>query len=149
VDDLDDEDLEDMEITSHRPMLVGLEIDPNMMEKGGGEPLWKKEYDGLGMEGEENIALMNQDGETSAAQTPTRSTHTHPKGEGNRNSLPPSRQPSKSTVDEGDALLADGDGSDEEGSDEHPRDPMRSSMASTVASIQGREVSPRRASLFS
>jgi len=147
VDDLDDEDLEDVEVTSHRPMLFGLEIDPNVGGGGSGKPLWRKEFDGIGVEREEAISLMDRNGTGSAAQTPIRSAHSNPKGEGDRSSSPPSRQPSKSTVDEGDALLADADENYGD-PDEYLRDQMRSSMASTVNS-GGPEVSPRRSSYFS
>jgi len=148
VDDLDDEDLEDMEVTSPRPMLFGLEIDPNVRGEGSGKPLWRKEFDGIGVEREEAISLMDRNGTESASQTPIRSAHSHPKGEGNRSSSPPSRQPSKSTVDEGDGLLAGADENDEEDPDEYMRDPPRASMTSTVNS-HGLEVSPRRSSYFS
>lgn len=148
VDELDDEDLEDVEITSRRPMLVGLEIDPNVVGVGSGMPLWRKEFDGIGVEGEEAISLMKQNGNNGMVQTPTSSAHSHSKGEGDRNSLPPSRQPSKSTVDEGDRLLADADANDDDDSDGYSRDPMRSSMTSTVNS-EGGVVSPRRTSYFS
>ena len=142
VDDLDDEDLEDVEIISQRPMLVGLGIDPNLRGEGSGEAVRRKGFDGIGAEGEEVIALMTCDGNDSATQTPMQSARS--KGEGDRDSLPPSRQPSKSTVDEGDALLGDADENDDEDTEEfHPR----SSMASTVNS-KFREVSPRRTSYF-
>ena len=146
MDDLDDEDLEDMEITSRRPMLVGLEIDPEMRGEGSERPVWRKGFDGVGVRGEEVIPLMNRDGNDGASQTPIQSTHS--KGEGGRSSSPPSRQPSKSTVDEGDALLVDEEENEEEDTDEYLRDPMRSSLASTMNS-EKREVSPRRTSYFS
>lgn len=142
VDDLDDEDLDDVEIVASRPMLVGLGIEPNV--KGGGSvvsPVWKRGFNGIGAEGEEAISLMNRDGSHSAAQTPIRSAH--PEGQGDRSSLPPSRQPSKSTVDEGDALLVDAGEND----DGYARDSMISSVASTMRS-EGLEVSPRRTSYF-
>ena len=147
MDDLDEEDLEDREITSRRPILVGLEIDPNIRGEGSGEPWWREVLDGIGVEREETVSLMNQNGNNSAAQTPVRSTHSHPKGKGDEKSSPPSRQPSKSTVDEGDALLFDG-GENDEDSDEYSRDPMRTSLASTVNS-EGRVVSVRRTSYLS
>ena len=133
VDDLDEEELEDMEIVSRRPMLVGLEIDPNAMGEGSGGAVWREGFDGINVEGEEAISLMNRGENNSVANTPIRSVHSHSKGEGGRNSLPPSRHPSKSTVDEGDALLVDADAY------------SRSSMASTVHS-ESWEVSPRRTS---
>ena len=136
MDDLDDEELEDMEIISPSPMLVGLEMDPNAMEGGSVLPVWKKDFGEIGA-GEEAISLMSRDGSDSAAQTPIQSEY--PKGEGDMSPPPPSRQPSKSTVDEGDALLVDMGGSEE---DEYS---MRLSMASTANSV-GPEVSPRRAS---
>ena len=138
VDDLDDEDLEDMEIISPSPMLVGLEMDPNARGGSGGPSVRRIDSGGIG-EAEEGISLLNQGGSDSAAQTPIQSAY--PKGEGDRSPPPPSRQPSKSTVDEGDALLVDADGNDEEGYS------MRFSV-STTNSV-GREVSPRRASFFS
>jgi len=134
VDDLDDEDLEDMEIISPSPMLVGLEMDPNARGGGSGPSVRKKDFTGIG-EAEEGLALINQGG--SDGQTPIQSTH--PKGQGDMSPPPPGRHPSKSTVDEGGALLVDAD--DEEGYS------MRLSM-STTNSV-GREVSPRRASFFS
>ena len=144
VDDLDDEDLEDTEITSREPMLVGLEIYPDVREgEGSRGPVWRRGFDEVG---EEIIPLMDRDGENSAAQTPMRSMHSE--GEGDRNSLPPNRQPSKSTVDETDALLVGEDENDEEDPDGYSRDPMRSSLASTVNS-EVQEVSPRRVSYFS
>jgi len=145
VDDLDDEDLEDMEIISPRPILAGLEVDMGMRGEGHVESLWRKDFDGIGVEREEAISLISPTGNKSAAQTPIRSAHSHPTSEGDRNLLPLNRQPSKSTVDEGDALLADPD--DDDDSDGFSRDLMRSSMASTVNS-EGREVSPRRVSYF-
>lgn len=144
MDDLDDEDLEDTEITSREPMLVGLEIYPDVREgEGSRGPVWRRGFDEVG---EEIIPLMDRDGENSAAQTPMRSMHSE--GEGDRNSLPPNRQPSKSTVDETDALLVGEDENDEEDPDGYSRDPMRSSLASTVNS-EVQEVSPRRVSYFS
>jgi len=138
VDDLDDEDLEDMEIISPSPMLVGLDMDPTARGEGGGSSTRKVDFDGI-EKAEEGISLINQGGSESAAQTPIQSTH--PKAEGDRSPPPPSRHPSKSTVDEGDALLADADENDEEGYS------MRLSM-STTNSV-GREISPRRVSFFS
>lgn len=145
VDDLDEEDLEDVEITSRRPMLVGLEIDPTMGGEGSAEPLWRKEFDGIKVEGEEALSLMNRSGNNSAAQTPIRSAHSDSRVEGHRSSPPLSRQPSKSTVDEGDALLVI---TDDDDSDGYSRDPMRTSMASTVNS-ERREVIPRSTPYFS
>lgn len=139
---MDDEDLEDVEIISRRPILVGLEIGPSVGGEGSGEPLWKKEFDGIRVEGEEAVSLMNRNGNNSAAQTPIRGAHSDSRGEGDRSSLPPSRQPSKSTVDEGDALLADTDDED------LVRYPGRPSMASTVDSDR-QEVRPRITSYFS
>ena len=46
VDDLDDPDLEYTEITSCRPMLVGLGIDRDVVGEGSGMPVWRKEPDG-------------------------------------------------------------------------------------------------------
>ena len=138
VDDLDDEDLEDMEIISPSPMLVGLEMDPNAGGGGGGPSMRKKDFGGIEA-AEEGRSLINRDGSDSAAQTPIQSAH--PKGVGDGSPPPPSRQPSKSTVDEGDALLVDVDENDEEGYS------MRFSV-STSNSV-GREISPRRASFFS
>ena len=145
VDDLDDDDLEDMEITSHRPILVGLEVDRSMRGEGSVESLWRKDFDGIGVQREEAVSLISPTGNKSAAQTPIRSAHSHSTGEGDRNSLPLNRQPSKSTVDEGDGLLVDADDDDLDG---YPRDLMRSSMASTVNSELGRQVSPKRMSYF-
>jgi len=144
VDDLDDEDLEDMEITSRRPILVGLEVDMSMRGDGSVESLWKKDFDGIGVQREEAISLISPTGNKSATPTPIRSAHSHSTGESDRDSLPLNRQPSKSTVDEGDALLVDADDDDSDG---FSRDLMRSSMASTVNS-DGRQVSPRRMSYF-
>jgi len=135
-----------MEITSHRPILVGLGIGPSVRGEGNVESLWRKDFDGIGVEREEAISLISPTGNNSAARTPIRSTRSHSTGKGDRNSSPPSRQPSKSTVHEGVGLLVDAD--DEEDLDEYSRDPMRSSMASTVDS-EGRVVSPRRTSYFS
>ena len=147
VDELDDEDLEDMEITSRRPILVGLEVDMSMRGGGSVESLWRKDFDGIGVRREEAVSLISPTGNKSTAQTPIRSTHSHSTGEGDRNSLPLNRQPSKSTVDEGDALLVDADDDDGDPGG-YPRDLMRSSMASTVNSELGRQVSPRRVSYF-
>jgi len=141
VDDLDDEDLEDMEIISPSPMLVGLVMGPSARGEGS-EPLVRKEGFGGTVVEEEASLLINRDGNDSAAQTPIQSVH--PRGEGDRSSLPPSRQPSKSTVEEGDALLVDAGGIDED-LDEYS---MRLSLGS-VANSDRRIVSPRRASFFS
>jgi len=72
---------------------------------------------------------LGWDGNDSAAQTPIQSVHL--KGEGGRSSLPPSRQPSKSTVDEGDALLPVVDA----GGHDRVKDPDGHSMWFLVGSI--------------
>lgn len=145
MDDLDEEELEDVEIVSRSPMLVGLKIDPDVRGEGSGEPLWRKDPYGIGVEAEKVIVFMNRSGSHGAAQTPI-SAHPHPKSKGDRDSLPLSRHPSDSTAHEGSALLADPDDCDD--LDGYPRDPMRSSLASTVNS-EGQQVSPRRTSYFS
>jgi len=127
-----------MEIIAPSPMLIGLEMDPNARGGGAGPSMRKKDFGGIG-EAEEGTSLINRDGSDSASQSPVQGVH--PKGEGDRSPPPVSRQPSKSTVDEGDALLVDMDENDEEGYS------MRFSV-STSTSV-GREVSPRRASFFS
>ena len=143
VDDLDDEDLEDMEIESRRPMYVGLQIDPNMRGEGSGGPVWRKGFDGIGAGGEEAMPFVTRSESISSAQTPIRSVP--PKSD--RSSLPPSRHPSKSTVEEGDALLVYADENEEEPDSGHSMGPFRPSLASTVES-EDREVIPRRTSYF-
>ncbi|KAF9779784.1 hypothetical protein BJ322DRAFT_1113088 [Thelephora terrestris] len=142
--DADDEDLEDVEISSHRPMLFGLDIDPGAVGEGGGLPLWRKDFDGVRMEGEEVTSLMSRNGKPIIVRTPVRSTPSHPKVEGDTESLPPGKKPSKSTVEEDDALLVDSD----EDLDSPLRYPPRASIAST-ANSDAREVTPRRTSYFS
>ena len=138
ADDDDDEELEDIEITSSRPMLVGLEIDPNGVGEGSGSPLWRKEFDRVGVE--EVTSLMSRNAKAVAARTTVRSTYSPPMVD--TESLLPSRQPSKSTVEEG-ALLVDVDWD----LDSPLRYPPRASIASTVNS-DPREVIPRRLSYF-
>ena len=140
MDDLDEEDPEDREIISDRPILVGLE-----MGEGRSESLWRKDFDGIEVEREEAISLMSPARNKSTAQTPIRSAHSHSPGQGDRNSLPLNRQPSKSTVDEEDALLVDAD--DDDDLDGYSRDPIRASI--TTMNSECREVSPRRTSYFS
>ena len=84
-------------------MLVGPEIDPNAMGEGSGEAVWREGFNGISVEGGEAISLMNRGKNNGVANTPIRSAHSHLKGKGDRNLLPPSQHPSKSTVDEGDA----------------------------------------------
>ena len=127
-----------MEITARRPMLVGLGIDlPDVRGESSSQALLRKEFGGKERGGEEGVPLMIPGGSNSS--TPIRSAHFPSEGGGDRNSLPPSRQPSRSTADEGDGLLVD---VGEE--DEYSMDPLRMSLASTV----GRRVSPRRASFL-
>ena len=143
--DVDDEDLEDVEITSRRPILAGLRMDPNKVGESSVSPLWRKEFDGMGVEGEEIVSLVNRNGSNGDPLSPVQSTHSS-KGEGDRESLPPARQPSKSTVDEGDALLVE---MGEEGWDRYSREQARTSIASTVnSSYQAREITPARMSYF-
>lgn len=107
ADDFDDEDLEEVEIISHRPMLVGLGIDPNVVEQSNREPLWKREYDVIGAEGEEVVSLMDRKGK-SVVRTPMRSARgSHLMGDGDANLTLLGRQSSKSTVGEAGALLVD------------------------------------------
>jgi hypothetical protein len=106
TEDMDDEDLEDVEITSRRPMLVGLGIGPSVMGQGSGRPLWRREYDGIGLEEEEAISLMDPKGK-STARTPVRRARSHPMGDSNQGLALPGRQLSESTVDEVGSLLAD------------------------------------------
>jgi len=136
VDDLDDEDLEDVEITSRRPMLVGLGIDlPDVRGESSGQALLRGGF-GRTEIGEEGVPLIIG----SNSSTPIRSAHFPSEGGGGRNSLPPSRQPSKSTAGDKDGLLVDvGD------ENEYSMDQLRMSVASTIDG-GGRRVSPRRSS---
>lgn len=144
LNDLDDEELEDVEITSSRPMLFGLEIDPNVVGEGSGKPLWRREFDGIGVEGEEVFSLVNRKGK-KPDRTPVRSGNSHAMGEGGeRELLSPSRRPLKSTIDEVDALLVDGYGDDDD-PERDSRDQPRTSIASTsTVGYEAQEVNPRR-----
>ena len=131
VDDLDEEDLEDIEITSRRPMLVGLGIDlPDMRGESSTQAMMRKEFAVKALEGEEGLPLMLG----SNNSTPIRSAHFPSGGRCERCSSPLARY----TVDQGDVLLVDvGD------EDEYVMDPLRMSVASTLDD-GGRRVSPRR-----
>lgn len=108
--ELEEEDLDDdVEITSRRPILVGLGIDPNLVGEGSGRPLWRKEFDGIGVEGEEVILLVDRKGK-DRARSPVRSESSPPVGEDDGELVPPGRQLLKSAVDEADALLVDANG---------------------------------------
>jgi len=83
----------------------------------------------------------NRNGKPIAARTPVRSTFSPPRVA--TESLPPGRQPSKSTVEEDYALLVDVDWD----LDSPLTYPPRASIAST-ANSDPREVIPRRLSYF-
>ena len=143
ANDLDAEELEDIEVTSGRPMLVDLEIDSNVVGQCGGRPLWRREFDGIGVEGEEVISLMDQKGKNTAL-----SARFRPMGmKGNGELLPHVRQSSTSTVGEGDGLFVDAYRYGED-SDGYSGDLSRTSVASRVG-FEAREVAPRRTSYSS
>jgi len=147
VGDLDDEEIGDVEVTSRRPILFGLGMDSNVVGQGSGKHLWRRGFDGTGVEGQEVVSLMDRGGESSA-QTPVRSAISRPIGDGSDGKwLHPGRQPSTSSIDEANALLVDAYGYDED-SDRYSRDHSRPSFASAVGS-EAREVTPRRQSYFS
>lgn len=115
------EEIDDAEITSSRPMFVGLEIDQSMTWETVERPLWRKDVEELGVEGEEAVSLVNQDGRTGSVQTTIQSTHPYSRGEGNMGPVWSTRRPSR-TGNEGDTLLVD---MDEVGySWDHPRAPV-------------------------
>ena len=129
VDDLDDEDLEDMEITSRRPMLVGLGINlPDVRGEGSGQVPLRREFGGKEA-GEEALPLMIG----SNSSTPIRSAYFLLENGGEKSFSPHRRR----TVNQGDGFLVD---VGEE--DEYTMNVLRMSVASTIDG--GQRVSPRR-----
>lgn len=109
LDDMDNEEIEVVGVTSRRPMLASLVIDSDAVGGGNGKLSWRREFDGIGAE-EEVGSLMERKGKNKA-RTPIRSAHS-PRICGGL-WTPLVRRPSKSALDEVDALLADAHGYDE------------------------------------